>query len=209
MVKKSCARNLAQDTLIRVTEEAREYITDPKALRALSHPTRWTIVELLGLEDTATATRCAEYSGESVASCSYHLSMLAKYGFVEQVQAPGREKPWKLARRDQSWKVRGLDTEAAMAAETLSEVFLDHETSRMKDWVRRASRDPEEWQSAAGMSASTIHVTADELVELRERIAALTAPYVERRHDPAGRPDGARAVRVFVSTWLPRTGGER
>lgn len=190
-----------------MAERARDNITDPKALRALSHPTRWTIIELLGLEDTATATRCAEYSGESVASCSYHLSMLAKYGFVEQVATEGREKPWKLVRRDQSWNVRGLDGEAAMAAETLSAVFLDHETAQMKDWVLRASREPEEWQTAAGMTGRTLYATAEELAGLRERIDELTAPFEDGRRDPAQRPDGARAVRMLFSTWLPRTRG--
>jgi predicted transcriptional regulator len=80
-----------------MTENLPGRITDPKALRALSHPTRWKLIELLGLERTATATRCAEFTGESVASCSYHLNMLAKYGFVEQAEGgTGREKPWKL-----------------------------------------------------------------------------------------------------------------
>lgn len=190
-----------------MTEDARNYITDPKALRALSHPTRWTIVELLGLEETATATRCAEYSGESVASCSYHLSMLAKYGFVEQVEAAGREKPWKLARRDQSWKVPGLDAEAALAAETLSEVFIDHESAQMKDWVRRASREPEEWQTAAGMNGRTLYATAAELADLRDRIRALVDPFDDARRDPARRPDGARPVRMLLMSWLPRAGG--
>lgn len=185
----------------------RNRITDPKALRALSHPTRWTIVELLGLEETATATRCAEYSGESVASCSYHLSMLAKYGFVEQVGTAGREKPWKLTRRDQSWTPHGLDPEAALAAETLSEVFIDHEAAQFKDWVRRSSRAPEEWQQAAGMNGRTIYATAAELADLRERIQALVEPFDVGRRGPDGRPDGARPVRLLLTTWLPRTGG--
>ncbi len=190
-----------------MTEDARNYITDPKALRALSHPTRWTIVELLGLEETATATRCAEYSGESVASCSYHLSMLAKYGFVEQVETAGREKPWTLTSRDQSWTARGLDPEAALAAETLSEVFIDHEAAQMKAWVRRSSQEPEEWQNTAGMTGRTIYVTAAELTELRQRMNALVDAFDESRRDPARRPDGARPVRMLTTTWLPRSGG--
>lgn len=190
-----------------MTARARQNITDPKALRALSHPTRWTIVELLGLEDTATATRCAEYAGESVASCSYHLSMLAKYGFVEQVESPGRERPWRLVSRDQSWAPRELDGEAALAAETLSEVFLDHENAQIKDWVRRASREPADWQAAAGMSGRTLHLTAAELTDVRERIDALLAPYADRRDDPARRPAGSRSVRMLLTAWLPRTRG--
>jgi predicted ArsR family transcriptional regulator len=185
----------------------RHTITDPRALRALSHPTRWTIIELLGLEDTATATRCAEYTGESVASCSYHLSMLGKYGFVEQVESPGRERPWRLTRRDQNWAARDLDGEAALAAETLSEVFVDHEAAQLKDWVRRASREPADWQQATGISGRTLHLTAAELSELRERIGALTAAFADRLDDPAARPPGARPVRMLVSAWLPRAGG--
>lgn len=189
-----------------MTEDARSYITDPKALRALSHPTRWTIIEVLGAERTATATRCAEYSGESVASCSYHLGMLAKYGFVEHVpDAPGREKPWRLARRDQSWRASDLEPDAVMAAETLSEVFIDHEVAQIKDWVRRASREPVEWQEAAGISGRTLHCTADELVALRAGFDELLAPYLDRDDDPARRPDGARLVRLLISGRLLRS----
>lgn len=189
-----------------MTEDARSYITDPKALRALSHPTRWTIIEVLGAERTATATRCAEYSGESVASCSYHLGMLAKYGFVEHTPgADGREKPWRLTRRDQSWRASDLEPDAAMAAETLSEVFIDHEVAQMKDWVRRASREPMPWQEAAGISGRTLHCTPEELVALQAGFDELLAPFRDRDDDPARRPDGARLVRLLISGRLLRT----
>ena len=86
---------------------------DPKALRALAHPLRWQLLDLLGSEETATATRCAEVLGESVASCSYHLGMLAKYGYIEEVPGrTGREKPWRLASTRQDLGLAGLDTEA-------------------------------------------------------------------------------------------------
>jgi hypothetical protein len=58
---------------------------DPMALRALAHPLRWKLLDLLGSEESATATRCAEVIGHSVASCGYHLGILAKYGYVEPV----------------------------------------------------------------------------------------------------------------------------
>jgi hypothetical protein len=41
-------------------------------LRALAHPLRWKLFDIVFREGTATATRCAELTGESVASCSYH-----------------------------------------------------------------------------------------------------------------------------------------
>ena len=74
---------------------------DPRALRALAHPLRWQLIDLIGSE--ATATRCAEVLGESVASCSYHLGILGKYGYIELVPGQaGKEKPWRLASRQQN-----------------------------------------------------------------------------------------------------------
>ena len=73
---------------------------DPRALRALAHPLRWRLIDLIDSESTATATRCAEVLGESVASCSYHLGILGKYGYLELVPGQaGKEKPWRLASR--------------------------------------------------------------------------------------------------------------
>ena len=91
---------------------------DPTALRALAHPLRWQLMDLIGSETTATATRCAEVLGQSVASCSYHLGILGKYGYIELVPGQaGKEKPWRLASRQQNLDPSGLDTEGALAAE--------------------------------------------------------------------------------------------
>ena len=64
----------------------RTRLSDPRALRAYAHPTRMELVGLLRREGPLTATRAAELTGESVASCSYHLRMLAKYDLVEKAE---------------------------------------------------------------------------------------------------------------------------
>ena len=67
------------------------------SLRALAHPLRWQLIDLLDSTGQATATQCAEALGETVASCAYHLSILGKYGYARQVAGhAGREKPWEL-----------------------------------------------------------------------------------------------------------------
>lgn len=188
-----------------MTENLPVRITDPKALRALSHPTRWKLIDLLGLEDTATATRCAEFTGESVASCSYHLNMLAKYGFVEQAdRGPGREKPWRLSARRQSWTPEGLDPEGVLAAETLSEVYLDHEFSRQKDFLRRYDREPPEWWAATGSQATTTYLTLDELRAVSAELSEVVERFRGRVEDPSTRPEGARPVRLFLASYLPQ-----
>lgn len=190
-----------------MTDDRPRRITEAKELRALSHPTRWAIIELLGLEGTATATRCAEHTGESVASCSYHLGMLAKYGYVEQAEGgTGREKPWKLVHKNQSWGFDAdsePDVESELAAEALTEAFLDHTVNSMKAYLHRSSREPAEWRAAASSYATTRHLTAAELTELLAEIVALVERYRDRNDDPTLRPEGSRPVRLYNASWLP------
>ena len=176
-------------------------ISDPKRLRALSHPLRWKLINLIDSEQTATATRCAEVLGESVASCSYHLNMLAKYDFVEEAPGgQGREKPWRLVSREQSFSPEGLGEEGQLAAEAASEAFLDNEFGVMKDRMRRRSLEPEEWRTeSTGFAAATVYLTPAEAVELRRHVVALAEQHEERWSNPDLRPSDARQVRVFLS----------
>lgn len=189
-----------------MSEEPPHRITDPRALRALSHRTRWKLIELLNMQPTATATQCADFTGESVASCSYHLGMLAKYGFVEQAGGgAGREKPWRLVSRDQSWSSEGMDPEGALAVEALTEVFLDHEVDRMKQYVRRRDREPEEWRQLGMLTTTLAHLTPEELRELNRDLRAVLDRYWNRTEDPDLRPPGSRPVRLFFAGYFPPT----
>lgn len=184
--------------------ERRGQITDPQRLRAISHPTRLAILEILDIDGTATATRCAELTGESVASCSYHLGILAKYGFVEPADGKGREKPWRLLQREQNWTSEGMDPEGELAVEALTETFIDHTAEQMKAAMRRSGREPEPWRRANGSSGATAHLTLDEALALRDELLAIVNRYQERSIDPALRPQGSRPVRLFLARWLAR-----
>lgn len=184
-------------------EQPRDIIRDPKRLRALSHPLRWKLIELIGDEGTATATRCAEVLGESVASCSYHLNMLAKYDFIEQAEGgQGREKPWKLTRRDQSLSSEGLDLEGKLAAEAASDAFLDHEFEAMRARIKRRDAEPQEWRKPTGFTAGTVYLTLDEAQQIHDKIIGIIDEYIDRSDKPELRPEGARLVRLFSSMFL-------
>ncbi|GAA1388053.1 helix-turn-helix domain-containing protein [Pseudonocardia kongjuensis] len=180
-------------------------LTDPARLRALSHPLRVELLEVIGLERSATATRCAELTGQSVASCAYHLGILAKYGFVEPADGGrGREKPWQLVTYGQTWGIEDdMEPETAMASETLSEIYIDRAAEKMKRWHRRSSQEAAPWRHAAGFWAGTTWLTAEEMADLTEQFGTLLRRYEERVHDPGTRPAGARPAEVFLSTWLP------
>jgi hypothetical protein len=172
-----------------------------KALRALAHPLRWKLIDLVGREETATATRCADELGESVASCSYHLNILAKYGFVEQAPGgPGREKPWRLTSFTQDLSGEGLGVEGQLAAQAASEVFLDHELNRMKERLRRHDLESAEWRDAVGFGGVTTALTADELRDVTAALKDIAHRYADRATDRSKVPAGAREVRIFFAT---------
>jgi len=171
-------------------------VTDPLAMRALAHPLRLDLIEVLTALGPATAATCARHLGTSQASCSFHLRQLAKYGFVEQAPASGdrRERPWRLTDLEQSWS-----SDAGPAAEQLDRVFIQREADRMRGWLAASADEPEPWRRAAFVGGMTLPVTADELESLGERLRGVLEPYLERLTDPGTRPDGARFVRVLLS----------
>ncbi len=177
-------------------------LTDPRALRALSHPFRWKLIHLLTEEGPLTATQCSERLDESVASCSYHLNMLAKYGFVAEVEGPGRRKPWRIVSQRQSISPDGLEPEAAMAAETAVLAYLDQEFERTRERLVARKVLPDDWRETVGTDGYTKWLTAAEAKELTAEIQALLEKFDERRNDPSLRPAGARAVRYFLATTI-------
>lgn len=170
-------------------------------LRALAHPLRWKLIDLVESEELVTATRCSEVLGESVASCSYHLGILGKYGYIEQLrEAGGRERPWRLASRVQDIFPPGPGLDVQRAAESASEAFLDNELDRMKSRIRSLAAEPPDWREASRAGGSNMYVTADELCQVWEDLAAILLRYQERDDDAGSRPPGCRRARVFVST---------
>lgn len=171
-------------------------LADPLALRALAHPIRWKLIDVLATEGTVTATRCSELIGESTATCSYHLGVLAKYGYITRVAgAHWREKPWRLVRPDLSLSSSGLDDEQAAASRAAAIALLDYEVTRLKDSLSRQADEPEEWQGAHKIMAATAWLTAAELRQAAAEIGQVLDKYGGR----ADRQEGARAVRLLAA----------
>ncbi|MFI7674224.1 helix-turn-helix domain-containing protein [Actinophytocola sp. NPDC049390] len=183
-------------------EEQRK-ITDPKALRALAHPVRWKLLEIIGREGTATATQCAQETGESVANCSYHLNLLAKYRYVEKAEGgQGREKPWRLLSQSQSISSIGMDADGVLAVQAASGAFLDHALTQIRERHLTSHLESEEWGEVIGVDNANEFMTVDEVVEVHRVVRALMDKYKERRTRPELRPEGARAVNLFFSVTV-------
>lgn len=175
-------------------------ITDPMAMRALAHPLRLDLLELLAVTSPATAADCGRALGTSQANCSYHLRQLAKYGFVEDA-GPGRdrrERQWRLPDPRPTLRVAG-DSDAVVRRE-LERVVIERETQAMLDYLDRDDTESAGWRHRAGLVSAVAVVTADEAAELKERWKALLEPYVART-EAGGRRlrPGQRYVRYLMA----------
>ncbi|HEX3711593.1 MAG TPA: helix-turn-helix domain-containing protein [Trebonia sp.] len=173
-------------------------LTDPIVMRALAHPVRTALFELLSAVDTLTATQASEILGESPANCAFHLRTLAKYGFAEEAGGGrGRERPWKAANQNIAISTTQDDRQAAIAAGTLSRLWLEQWIERAREVYGSGTTLPG-WEHSSGWSRNVAFLTPEETRDLARQIQALIRQYEPRKTDPALRPPGALPVEWSV-----------
>jgi DNA-binding transcriptional ArsR family regulator len=172
-------------------------------MRALAHPVRLSLVELLTLDGPHTATQAAEKVGESPSNCSFHLRQLAKYGFVEETgDGSGRQRPWRMTRIGTQFSNVQADPETTIAAGALSEIIQERALQRWRHWRASAASYPQQWQQVGGYSDTVWWVTPDEQRQLDAQIFELAMRYRDRLVDPQRRPEGAQPMQ-FVGLAFP------
>src|ERR1035441_5615534 len=128
-------------------------ITDPRELRALAHPVRLALLEVLAGAGALTATQAGELIGESPTTCSFHFRQLAKYGFVEEAGGgSGRNRPWRRVRICMSFPDTFKDAESAIAADALAGLFYSRMFDRFEHWRRIRHSYTDEWREASGVN---------------------------------------------------------
>lgn len=186
-------------------------VSDPRTLRALAHPVRMALFEVLGVYGPLTATQAGDQIGESSTTCSFHLRQLAKYGYVEEAGGGrGRERPWQLVRGVLQLAAEG-DPESEIAAEAVARLMRDRQSGRYQDWLQTKASYPPQWRDAATESLSLFYLTPPELKELSRDIREIIINrYPERDTDPAKRPPGSVPVELMITAYplsLPEPGG--
>jgi DNA-binding transcriptional ArsR family regulator len=179
-------------------------ISDARTMRALSHPVRIALVEALSVRGAMTATEVGEVIGESPTTCSFHLRQLARYGWVEEAGGgKGRARPWRMTFLGFQFPSADAGPEASIAASTLSGLLRERQLSRYQAWVETKGRYPRKWREAAADSEFFYYMTAEELVQLVERIhQVLWDQFDEARiTDPSRRPPGAVPVELLLFAY--------
>ena len=186
-------------------------VSDARTLKALAHPVRVALIELLSVEGPLTATEAGERIGESPTTCSFHLRQLAKYGFVEEAGGgKGRSRPWRVPDQGLNFSSDQDDPEAAVAAGLVAQLWRESQLRRLEHWRNSRSNYPKEWRDAATHSESLMWVTAQELEEFnREVLELMISRFRGRRTDPSTRPEGALPVETLLFNYpvSPPQGG--
>jgi len=170
-------------------------LTDPRVIRALSHPARLVVIEELYSGRVATSTELARLAGLTPSAMSYHLRALARYGIVRRVSATsdGRERPWRAAAKGIS--VSSLPTKAAQAAgSVLLANLLASVGSSVEAYLSAQNDLPEPWQDAAMLDNESLYLTA---AQSKELIAELEG-VLDRFRPRARRRPQARRVRITL-----------
>ena len=183
-------------------------VTDPKTLRALTHPVRLALLEALALEGPLTATAAGELIGESPTTCSFHFRQLAKYGFVEEADSgPGRLRPWKLVSVGMKFSDVTDDPEMSVAAKSLERMVFDRAMSRFSSFISTKASFPKEWQEASQSSESILWVTPAELEKVTREVLGILNQYLDRNADPSLRTEGALPVEALMFAYPVRLPG--
>lgn len=183
--------------------------SDPAVMRALAHPLRIEILEILGDVEQATASEVAARTDQTVANCSFHLRLLASAGFIERAEPRGREKPWRAVHRQRNLRPDPDDPASLAQASELGGLYVQRETSRVLNFLNStltSAVDPE-WVQATTINTASFWATAEEMIQLAKDLEELTTRFAGRSSDPGQRPQGARLGRLFA-TINPEPGPE-
>jgi DNA-binding transcriptional ArsR family regulator len=179
---------------------------DARSLRALAHPLRMQLLEMLSIDGPATATGLSERLGEKTGTVSWHLRHLAGHGFIEEEAGRGtkRERWWRAVRQRQVLHGAEFyddpDAQGALSVlmrETVQRYFTRSMDALVQNW-------DEEWLEAAVFSDwITMRMTPAQLGALNAELLAV----VERHAPPPDGEPGPDAQPVVVQLQsFPRLG---
>ncbi len=177
-------------------ERRTRQISDAQTMRALAHPVRLDLLNLIRREGDITASRAAEALDESPGNMSWHLQTLAKYGFVEESgDAKGRTRPWKLASDSNRFIADDDDPVSSAAGTVLARQVLDRSVQGQQQWLAASHAYSTEWRDAAFLTDSLAYVTPEELREISEAVVEAFVRY-DARDKRGERPADAMPVRM-------------
>jgi len=183
---------------------------DAGALRALAHPLRVEIYDILSQYGPQTASSLATMTGESSGATSYHLRALAKHDLIREVEGRGtaRERWWERPKGGISFtNPEALKTPAGKAATQLvMSEFLTRRHQQLMRYVNETLLSPEALdESEAMIATTTLRLTAAQLDELSLELRAVVTRFTDLYRDQTG--EDLRPISIRTDLFpLPEEG---
>ncbi|WP_194398262.1 ArsR/SmtB family transcription factor [Microbacterium atlanticum] len=179
-------------------------VLDAGALRALAHPLRVRIYDILSQYGAQTASSLAERLGESSGSTSYHLRALAKHELIVEVdgRGSGRERWWERPVGGVSFaNPEAIKTPSGRAATqiVMNEFFRLRQEQLMAFVDRGLGGEDPSWQEGTMISTATARLTPEQSKELTRKIMALIDDAVDKHRDQDG--DDVRPVTIRADVF--------
>lgn len=184
---------------------------DPAAIKALTHPLRIRLLGLLRMNGPATASELAARTGESSASTSYHLRVLAKYAFVTEAEhRDGRERRWRPVHEVTTWDHAAMD--ASPVGRHFAGTMARRQIENLGVLLARYERDTaggrlgREWLEHSGITDLLPRLTPESLGELQRTFEAKLDELTAR---DAGDAQAEQVMVLLAQFPIARgTGGE-
>jgi DNA-binding transcriptional ArsR family regulator len=161
---------------------------DSRMLRALAHPLRVKLLDLLRADGPATASRLAERLAESSGLTSWHLRQLAEYGLVEEDEQLGnkRERWWRSKHAGHRMRIaQFLDSpDMAGSLHAYLQASADQRWSEQTRFIAELARWQDDWKGRFAFDEDQLSLTPEETAKMNEEIGAVLARY--RRAPRAG-----------------------
>jgi DNA-binding transcriptional ArsR family regulator len=157
---------------------------DAAQLRALAHPLRLQLLQVLHAEGPATASQLGRRLGESSGATSYHLRALHRAGMVEEAeQRNARERWWQRTPQrlmiPNSVPPDASDAERAelkAAHAQIESILVDRDENALGRWMEIRYDLPLEWQDAQWIGNSRMWATADQVRQFVETVLESIEP---------------------------------
>jgi DNA-binding transcriptional ArsR family regulator len=172
-------------------------INDAAVLRAVAHPLRRRLLDVLRVDGPSMPSVLARITGQAVANVSHHLRVLAEAGLITEAPELARNRKehwWRMVDSRLSWNPDDFAPEVADAAESLG---LQRQVDLIGTWLGSPAARGEPWKGSSFSTDVWLRLSPTELAELGGAIQEL----VDRYHGRPESPD--REPVFFLSRGFP------
>jgi len=194
-----------------MTENEYGRTLEPGALKALAHPLRVRIYDLLSERGPQTASSLAELIGETSGATSYHLRALAAQDLIREVPGRGtaRERWWERpkGRINLPGPDEMMTPSSRAAAQIVTAEFLRLRHRTLMDYINRPEPEqPDGWHDAGLIMTTMLDITPEQMTDVKQQLSDVVDAAIKRYAGQESQP-GTRRVTLRAEIFdLPRVG---